>query len=374
MGADVVSFAVPRQFGASTADILHYCATVATATPLPILIQDFNPGGPTIGAEFVSDLLGRADNFRFLKLEDPMMLDKLIAIRSETAGRISILEGWGGLYMLEGIAAGIDGIMPGAAIADLLDTVLRAAVSQQRSRAHDLFGSLLPFVSFALQDFELFLQIEKRTLSRRGLIASPTVRSLSSTPSPAVLAHVDFLIDQVERLASRGVRQALVENQHGFMSAVIEVSEYRPRLQQRYLQGGACHVVEQDGEHLAGACGGRSADCLKAVLMRPLADVLCESMIVACQILTGDVERFEALGACEVEHAPQTGVDHPQLTGQESLDVDALSLGLAVKLARGARTVEHRYRTAKLFGGLNRPPNRRAPSPLRGSNPGAWLR
>ena len=202
MGADVVSFAIPRQFGASTADILHYCATVAAATPLPILIQDFNPGGPTIGAEFVSDLLGRADNFRFLKLEDPMMLDKLIAVRSETAGRISILEGWGGLYMLEGIAVGIDGIMPGAAIADLLDTVLRAAVSQQRSRAHDLFGSLLPFVSFALQDFELFLQIEKRTLSRRGLIASPTVRSLSSTPSPAVLDHVDFLIDQVERLAS----------------------------------------------------------------------------------------------------------------------------------------------------------------------------
>ena len=202
MGADVISFAIPRQFGSSGADIIEYCAAVAAATPLPILIQDFNPGGPTIGAEFVSDLLGRADNFRFLKLEDPMMLDKLIAIRSETAGRISILEGWGGLYMLEGIAVGIDGIMPGAAIADLLDTVFRAAVSQQRSRAHDLFGSLLPFVSFALQDFELFLQIEKRTLSRRGLIVSPTVRSLSSTPSPAVLDHVDFLIDQVERLAS----------------------------------------------------------------------------------------------------------------------------------------------------------------------------
>ena len=256
MGADVVSFAIPRQFGASTADILHYCVTVAAATPLPILIQDFNPGGPTIGADLVSDLLGRADNFRFLKLEDPMMLDKLIAIRSETAGRISILEGWGGLYMLEGIAVGIDGIMPGAAIADLLDTVFRAAVSQPRSgahdlfgspvaadihqmaadaprsgahdlfgspvaadihqmvadaprsRAHDLLGSLLPFISFALQDFELFLQIEKRTLSRRGLIASPTVRSLSSTPSPAVLDHVDFLIDQVERLASEVFDQA----------------------------------------------------------------------------------------------------------------------------------------------------------------------
>ncbi len=202
MGADVVSFAIPRQFGATAADILNYCTTVAAATPLPILVQDFNPGGPTIGAEFVSDLLGQAGNFGFLKLEDPMMLDKLIAIRSATAGRISILEGWGGLYMLEGIAVGIDGIMPGTAIADLLDTVFRAAVSQQRTRAHDLFGSLLPFISFALQDFELFLQMEKRTLARRGLIASPTVRALSHTPSPAVLAHIDFLIDQVERLAA----------------------------------------------------------------------------------------------------------------------------------------------------------------------------
>ena len=202
MGADVISFAIPRQFGSSDADIIEYCAAVATATPGPILIQDFNPGGPTIGAALVTEILDRCDNLRFVKLEDPMMVDRLIAIRSATAGRIGILEGWGGLYMLEGLAVGIDGIMPGAAIADLLDTVFRAAVSQQRTRAHDLFGSLLPFISFALQDFELFLQMEKRTLARRGLIASPTVRALSHTPSPAVLAHIDFLIDQVERLAA----------------------------------------------------------------------------------------------------------------------------------------------------------------------------
>jgi len=201
IGADVISFAVPRQFGSSDADIVEYCAAVAAATPLPILIQDFNPGGPTMGAALVTEILERCDNFRFVKLEDPMMVDRLIAIRSATAGRIGILEGWGGLYMLEGVVAGIDGIMPGAAIADLLDAVFVAAVSEQRERAHDLFGSLLPYISFGLQDFELFLQIEKRALARRGLIASPTVRALSRTPSPAVLAHVDFLIDQVERLA-----------------------------------------------------------------------------------------------------------------------------------------------------------------------------
>ena len=201
MGADVISFAIPRQFGSSDHDIIEYCAAVAAATPRPILIQDFNPGGPTIGGAIVTEVLDRCDNFGFVKLEDPMMVDRLIAIRSATAGRVGILEGWGGLYMLEGVAAGIDGIMPGAAIADLLDLVFAAAASLQRERAHDLFGSLLPYISFGLQDFELFLQIEKRTLARRGLIASPTVRALSHTPSPAVLARIDFLIDQIERLA-----------------------------------------------------------------------------------------------------------------------------------------------------------------------------
>ena len=225
MGADVISFAVPRQFGSSDADIVDYCAAVAAATPLPVLIQDFNPGGPTMGPSLAADLLDRCDNLRFVKLEDPMMIDRLIAVRSATAGRVGILEGWGGLYMLEGIAAGIDGIMPGAAIADLLDSVFTAAVSQSREprtgigsgglpsgrsglpvrgpaeRAHDLFGSLLPYISFSLQDFELFLQMEKRVLVRRGIIASPAVRALSRTPSEAMSAHIDFLIDQVERLA-----------------------------------------------------------------------------------------------------------------------------------------------------------------------------
>ena len=206
-GADAISFAIPRQFGSSTADIVAYCATVAGATPLPVLIQDFNPGGATMDAALATAILDRCDNFSFVKLEDPMMVDRIGAIRSATHRRVGILEGWGGLYMLEGIAAGIDGVMPGAAVADMLDTVFAAAVSQQRERAHDLFGLLMPYVSFGLQDFELFLHVEKQTLARRGLIDSPTVRALSHTPSPAVQAHIDFLIDQIERLAAESFEQ-----------------------------------------------------------------------------------------------------------------------------------------------------------------------
>lgn len=202
MGADVVSVAVPRQFAVSDPDIVGFCGAVAAGTSLPVMIQDFNPGGPTIGADLIAELSGRGPNFAYVKLEDPMMTDKLLAIRSGPASQIGILEGWGGLYMLEGIEAGIDGIMPGAAVADLLDAVFAAASAGERARAHDLFGSLLAFVGFALQDFELFLWMEKRTLVRRGLIAAETVRSLSRSLSPAVRAHAEWLIDQVERLTA----------------------------------------------------------------------------------------------------------------------------------------------------------------------------
>jgi 2-keto-3-deoxy-L-arabinonate dehydratase len=200
MGADAVSVAIPRQFGASTYDILKHCETIASAVACPVLVQDFNPGGSAIDAEFVVELSNRCDNFQFVKFEDPMMIDKILSIRDQLDGRVAILEGWGGLYMLEGISAGIVGVMPGAAIADLLGKVFSVADSGDSVAAYELFGSLLPFINFMFQDFEMFLWIEKRTLVRRGLIKSETVRALTRTPSSSVVAHVDHLIDQIERI------------------------------------------------------------------------------------------------------------------------------------------------------------------------------
>ncbi|MBM4438342.1 MAG: dihydrodipicolinate synthase family protein, partial [Actinobacteria bacterium] len=51
MGADLISIAIPRTFGLNDADVARYLGRVAGAVGLPLLVQDFNPGGPTIGAE-----------------------------------------------------------------------------------------------------------------------------------------------------------------------------------------------------------------------------------------------------------------------------------------------------------------------------------
>jgi len=200
MGADLISFAIPRQFGASDGDLLRYCGRIADAVSCPVLIQDFNPGGPTIGAEFIEELHRQHANFRYAKLEEPLIADKVVRICDRVGDGVGILEGWGGYYMLEAIPAGICGIMPGVPICELLNRVYRARQMGQDDRAYDLFGSLLPFINFTLQDFELFLQVEKRLLVRRGLFAAAGCRSLSFSPSPSVTRHIDFLIAQMARL------------------------------------------------------------------------------------------------------------------------------------------------------------------------------
>jgi len=203
MGADAISFALPRQFATTDDDLLRYCQRIAQAVSLPVLVQDFNPGGETIDAEFIDALHARCGNFLYAKLEEPLIVDKLTRIRHRVGQAVGILEGWGGYYMLEAIPAGICGIMPGAAICDLLDRVYRARKAGDDERAYDLFGAVLPFISFTLQDFELFLQVEKRLMVRRGLMARDTCRSLTLTPSPAVAAHAEFLIEQIVRVMQR---------------------------------------------------------------------------------------------------------------------------------------------------------------------------
>ena len=203
MGADMISFAVPRQFAASDQDLLHYCGRIADAVSVPILIQDFNPGGPTMDAEFIQALHRQHANFRYAKLEEPMLIDKVIRIRDRLRDDVGILEGWGGYYMLEAIPAGICGIMPGVPIADLLDRVYQARLNRKDGEAYDLFASLLPFINFSLQDFELFLQVEKRLLVRRGLFTDSVCRSLTLSPSAAMLEYTKFLIDQIMRILQR---------------------------------------------------------------------------------------------------------------------------------------------------------------------------
>lgn len=205
LGANYISFAIPRLFALPEADLLAYCRTICDAVKLPVLVQDFNPGGPTVGGEFARKLADSCSNFRYLKLEESLMSGKILAIIAATEGRIGVLEGWGGMFMLELMPAGICGLMPGLGVSDLLNQIWTRYHAGQQQAALELFQVVLPQVVFALQSSELFNWIEKRLLRARGVLNDDNihVRSATWTPDEATLRYGDWLNEQVVAAAKR---------------------------------------------------------------------------------------------------------------------------------------------------------------------------
>src|ERR1035437_2917573 len=175
-GAGAISVAVPRLFALPERDLLRYFDRILESVSIPLIIQDFNPGGPTVSLEFVKTLHRNHEHFRYLKLEEPMMSERVQSILDETAGAVGIIDGWGGSYMLELIDAGICGVMPGLGVADLLQIVWQYARAGNKDAAYEVFQGLLPQITFSLQSLEFFHHAEKALLVARGVLPRACVR------------------------------------------------------------------------------------------------------------------------------------------------------------------------------------------------------
>lgn len=192
-GATVIGFAVPRIFALSEDDILRYAARIGHAIGTTLFVQDFNPGGATVGAAFCKRLKEECPNFELIKLEEPLMAEKITAIREATNDEVGVLEGWGSLYMLELFEAGIIGTMPGAEITDALQKVWDLRKAGRTDEAFDVFSPLLPHINFGLESFEMFHWVEKPLLVERGAIACAHVRDATLTVDPVSRQYIEVL-------------------------------------------------------------------------------------------------------------------------------------------------------------------------------------
>src|ERR1039458_6782840 len=175
-GVSAISVAVPRLFDLPERDLLRYFDRILESITVPLIIQDFNPGGTTLSLEFVRPRHGQHEHFRYLKLEEPMMSRRVRSIVEETNGAVGVVDGWGGTYMIELIDAGICGVMPGLAVSDLLQIVWEKARSGNKDAAYELFQGVLPQIVYSLQSLEFFHHAEKALLVARGVLAESEVR------------------------------------------------------------------------------------------------------------------------------------------------------------------------------------------------------
>jgi dihydrodipicolinate synthase/N-acetylneuraminate lyase len=192
-GASAICCAVPRMFSLDDGAIVKHFDHILQAIDIPLIIQDFNPGGSSLSPRLVAELHGAHPHFRYVKLEEPLMGEKVEAILQETSGTVGVLEGWGGMFMLELIPSGICGVMPGLGISDVLARVFRLARGGDFDQAYELFQGVLPQIVFCLQNMELYHHAEKLLLQARGIISGAVVRQPTCTLRENEATHIQLL-------------------------------------------------------------------------------------------------------------------------------------------------------------------------------------
>ena len=202
-GADIISLAVPRIFSLGEDAIEAYLSEFFNAIPdTPVLIQDFNPGGASISVSLINRLSIQHPNFKYLKLEEPLCAPKFEEIIKTTEGRVSLFEGWGGLYMLELLPVGISGIMPGLGVSDILHKVFLLRKNGENDRAFDLFERVMPQIFFSLQNMELFHYAEKELLMARGILSNSHCRKAAYKPDASTISYIRELNERILRLVT----------------------------------------------------------------------------------------------------------------------------------------------------------------------------
>ena len=195
-GAAGINTALPRAMPVSENQLFNYAGIVCRSTKLPVILQDYNPGGSIIGLGFIKKLSDEFENFRFIKYEVPGIGPLIKDILNATQDKIKVFSGWGGSYLLEQFSSGIAGIMPGIPLADYFNKIWGYLFSGNAKQAMKMFSAISSYLSFSLQHLEMFHHAEKRLAVRRGILKSTRVRSVSVELDDYQEKYLELLLDQ----------------------------------------------------------------------------------------------------------------------------------------------------------------------------------
>ncbi len=174
-GADGVMIAPPRMEDKSDPAILALYSLIAETISDPIVVQDFPPINDVImSVDLLGQIADTIPNARYLKLEDPPLMQKISAIRERT-DKFEIFGGLGGMFLLEELQRGASGTMTGFAFTEILVAVFDAYHAGRTAEAEAIFDKYLPLIRYENQP-QINLTIRKELLKRRGAMAHGSPR------------------------------------------------------------------------------------------------------------------------------------------------------------------------------------------------------
>jgi 4-hydroxy-tetrahydrodipicolinate synthase len=181
LGAAAVMITASAQPTPSDKSVFDYFDRVASATTLPIVLQDH----PAISqvhmpVDLILRMVRDIPSIVGIKgeaLPSPQRIGALVAgMRSDR--RVPVLTGLGALYGLFDLERGSEGFNTGFAFPEVLMAMLREYSAGRRDAAYAIYTRFLPLLVFEQQPG---LAIRKELLRLRGLIQSNRVRHPGAT-------------------------------------------------------------------------------------------------------------------------------------------------------------------------------------------------
>jgi 4-hydroxy-tetrahydrodipicolinate synthase len=191
LGADALMLLPPFFLQPSPQAIQRHIFAVLDAVDIPVMVQ-YAPGetGLPITAQQLADVAARYPHAVFkIECNPPVDYTKEFL---QLAPQASVLNGYAGLYMLQMLAVGGKGVMPGCSFSEVYLRIYRHWQADEAEAAQALHQALLPYIRRWMGHCEYIIQIEKTILQRRNIIATDYCRH----PGWQLTAEDHLMIDQ----------------------------------------------------------------------------------------------------------------------------------------------------------------------------------
>jgi 4-hydroxy-tetrahydrodipicolinate synthase len=200
IGADGVMVIPPISVAVGEDELYRYYATIIEAISIPVVVQDASgyvgrPLSIAMQAALYNDYGDRV----LFKPEATPIGPRLSALRDATGGKAPVLEGTGGIALVDSYRRGIVGTMPGADLIDVLVALWRALETGDEARIYDLSLPLSSLIAIQTS-LDAFLAVEKYLLVKRGIFPNALVRGpVGYQLDPETQAEIDRLFAQLQQ-------------------------------------------------------------------------------------------------------------------------------------------------------------------------------
>jgi 4-hydroxy-tetrahydrodipicolinate synthase len=161
----------PPMAGNYSADVyLDFFVRVASATPLPVAVQNAPQYlGRALSGEDLRRLTDRCPNLAAVKGEDAAL--GILRIIDIAGDRLNILGGRGGLEMTDCLRVGCRGFVLAPDIAPVAARIFDLWQARDQAGAGALYARALPAITFAMQSLEHLITYGKRIFGENAGIA-----------------------------------------------------------------------------------------------------------------------------------------------------------------------------------------------------------